>query len=135
MAELLLDVTVFEDYRAGDPGARAVIDRAIDGDISVSVSPITVFQLWGDPSLDRQSEIGSASMISFMEQAPLSAEAAKLAGRWLSNLDSEQRAALAPTALVAATAKERGERICTRDPEVFGPFDTKAVGYGALQTS
>ena len=135
MAELLLDVTVFEDYRAGDPGARTVIDMAIDGNISVSVSPITVFQLWGDPSLDRQSEIGSASIMSFMEQASLSTEAAKLAGRWLAKFDPEQRAALAPTALVAATAEERGERVCARDPEVFVPFGTKAVGYDALQTS
>ena len=129
MAELLLDATVFEGYRAGDPGARAVIEKAIDGAISVSVSPITVFQLWGDPSMDRQAEIGSASMLSFMEQAPLSSEAAKRAGRWLASLEPQQRAALAPLALVAATAMERGERVCTRDPEAFGPFDADVVGY------
>ncbi len=129
MAELLLDATVFEDYRAGDFKAKSVIDRAIDGAISVSVSPVTVFQLWSDPSLDRQAEIGSASIISFMEQATLSTEAAKLAGRWLAKLDPGQRAELAPRALVAATAKVRGERVCARDPKAFGWFDADVVGY------
>ena len=129
MAELLLDVTVFEDYRAGDPRARAVIDRALDGEISVSVSPVTVSQLLGDPSLDRQAEIGSAGLLSFMEQAVLSAEAAKVAGRWLAKLDPLQRAELAPMALIAATAKERGELVCTRDPKAFSRFDAAAVGY------
>ena len=129
MAELLLDATVFEDYRAGNSGAREIIEKAIDGSISVSVSSVTVFQLWGDPSMDRQAEIGSSSVLSFMEQAPLSADAAKRAGRWLGTLDPQQRAALAPLALVAATAKERGERVCTRDPDAFGPFDADVVGY------
>ena len=51
------------------------------GEIAASVSSVTVVQLWGDPSMDRQAEIGSSGVLNFMEEAPLSIEAAKRAGR------------------------------------------------------
>ena len=129
MAEMLLDATVFRDYRVGDPGARAIIEQVIEGSRTASVSPLTVFELWGGLPLDRRTEMGYAGMLGFLETAPLSPEAAKVAGRWIASLDEADRTRLTPLALVAATAIERGEPICTREPESFRVFGVEAVGY------
>ena len=129
MANLLLDTTVLSDYRRGDTGARAVIDKIIGGDVTASICPLTIFELWGSSDLDRRSEMGYVGLLQFLEEAPLSNEAAKLAGLWIAALDEEERGPLTRFALIAATAKERGEPICTRDSEPFGKFYPELVSY------
>ena len=129
MAELMLDTTVFHDYRAGDPGARAVIERIMSGQITASISPITVFELWGNSGLDRRTEIGYVGMLRFLEEASLSHDAAKVAGIWIAPLEEAERVRLARYAVVAATARERGEPICTLDTEPFTRFNSEVVGY------
>ena len=129
MAEWLLDTTVFRDYRMGDTGARAVMEQILEGEITASVSPLTILELWGVGGLDRKSEIGYAGLLAFLEEAPLSNEAAKTAGVWIAALDEQERTQLTRVALMAAIAKERGELICTRDAEPFGRFYAEVVGY------
>ena len=129
MAKLLLDTTVMQDYRRGDPGAQAIIDQIVRGEVTASICPLTLFELWGSSDLDRRSEMGYVGMLKFIEEAPLSNEAAKVAGLWVAALDEEERGLLARFALVAATAKERGEPICTRNPEPFSKFYSEFVSY------
>ena len=129
MADMLLDTTVFQDFNQGDPGARKIIEQVIEGAATASVCPLTVFELWGSGDLDRRVEIGYVGLLSFLEEAHLSAEAAKVAGIWLASLDGEERGRLARFALVAATAQERGEPIYTRNPEPFGGFYSQVVEY------
>ena len=129
MAEMLLDATVFRDYRAGDAGARAIIEQVIEGSRTASVSPLTVFELWGSFPLDRRAEMGYAGMLGFLETAPLSSEAAKVAGVWIASVEPEQRDELARIALIAATAQERAEPICTRNVDGFSRFYSDVVGY------
>ena len=129
MAEMLLDATVFEDYRAGIPGARAIIEQIMDGTVTASVCPPTVFELWASPGFDRKSEIGYVGMLGFLEEATLSNEAAKAAGAWVAAVEEEDRGRLTPFALVAAVARERGEPICTSRSELFGEFCSEFVSY------
>ena len=129
MAEMLLDATVFIDYRGGDAGARAIFQRVIEGEIKASVSPVTVFELWGRAGFDRDTEMGYFGMLTFLEEAPLSLEAAKVAGRWLASTGEEERESLGRVALVAATARERGEKVCTRNLEAYARFYAEAVDY------
>ena len=129
MAEMLLDTTLFRDYRRGVPGARAIVERILEGDTTASVAPLTVSELWSDAGFDRRTEIAFAGLLSFLEQAPLSAEAAKVAGIWIASLDEDERDALARYALIAATARERGEPVCTSDPEPYSRFYSEVVGY------
>ena len=129
MAELMLDTTVFHDYRAGHSGARALIERIMSGQITASISPFTVFELWGSSELDRRTEIGYVGMLRFLEEASLSHEAAKVAAIWVAPLDEAERSRLTRYALVAATARERGEPICTRNNEHFSRFNSEVVGY------
>ena len=129
MAEMLLDTTVFQDYRQGVPGARRIFEQIIDGSITASVSPLTVFELWGSSGFDRRSEIGYVGMLRFLEEAPLSSQAAKVASIWIASLEEADRPGLARFALLAATAQERREPICTGQPEPFGRFYSELVSY------
>ena len=101
----------------------------MNGEIEASVSPITVFELWASPGFDRRTEIGYLGLLSFMEEAPLSVAAAKLAGLWLGSMSTEERGGMARIALVAATANERGVPVCTRNAESFGRFYQDLVEY------
>ena len=129
MAELLLDITVFEDYRSGDLGARDIFDRIMDGELKAAVSSLTVYHVWSGPSFDRRSEIGFTGMLSFLEEACLTVESAKTAAVWTAALNNEEKADLSHYAMVAAIAKERGESICTRNPDPFLKFYSQVIEY------
>ena len=129
MADMLLDITVFQDYAKGDEDARAIIEQVIEGTKTAAISPLALFELWRSPSLDRKTEIGYVALLSFLEDAPLSGEAAKTAGLWLASVDEVERDKLAYFALVAATAREREEPICTRNTEPFSRFYSDFVEY------
>ena len=68
-------------------------------------------------------------MLGFLETAPLSPEAAKVAGVWIASVEPERRDELAHIALIAATAQERGEPVYTRNIEPFSRFYSDVVGY------
>ncbi|MEE2884341.1 MAG: hypothetical protein VX701_01430 [Chloroflexota bacterium] len=129
MSDMHFDLTVFEDYRSGNSDARKLVDEVIDGAFSASVSVVTILQLWKDPFMNRQTEIMYASMLSFIEPVPLSVEAAKWAGRWMASLSAEETNDTVRLALVAATAKERNEPLCTRFPDRFEEFHIEVIGY------
>jgi len=129
MTDMLLDITVFQDYVQGDEDARAIISQVIGGTKTAAISPLILFELWRDPSLDRKIEIGYVALLSFLEDAPLSPEAGKTAGLWLASVEETERDKLAYFALVAATARERGEPICTHNQELFSRFYSDFVDY------
>ncbi len=130
MADMLLDASVFRDSLGGDEGALSILRRIMDESIKASISPVTVAELWESPGLDRRAEIRYTGIISFLEEAPLTVHAAKTAGMWLASLDSQDdRNELARCALVAATAEERGEPVCTRSADSFARFYSEVVNY------
>ena len=129
MADVLLDATVFLDYRNGVRGARSLFEQIVRKELSASVSPFTVFQLWGRADLDRQAEMGYTSMLTFLVEAPLTVQAAKTAGLWIASLPAEERGGLMSIALLVATAAERGEQICTSNMEPFRRFPSELREY------
>ncbi len=129
MADMLLDITLFRDYLKGVPAARSIVEQVIDGRATASVSSVTVYELWQEPSLDRRTEMAYAALLSFLEEAPLSVDAAKRAGLLLAALDDERRSPLSYHALVAAVAQERGEPVCTRASEGFSAFHADVISY------
>lgn len=126
---MLIDSTVFRDYRVGDTGALNIINQVIDGTITASISPLTVLNLWTNTHLSRRQEMGYAGILSFLHDAPLSQQAAKQAGVWLSSVPEDSRSKLSYFALIAATARENGMAICTRNQELFGKFCSEFIDY------
>ena len=129
MADFMLDTTVFADYREGDPSAKAIIERVIAGESTASISSATVFELWGSAWFDRRLEIGIVGMLRFVEEAPITIEAAKLAGAWMQGTTDQDDPRLQIIALVAATAKTRGEPVITRQDDIFARFYTEIISY------
>ena len=129
MADMLLDGTVLRGWIEGDEESLALLRRIADGSTTASISPVTVVELWGRPDLDRKAEIRYAAILSFLEEAPLSIPAARTAGIWLASLDPQAGGgALVSRALVAATAKEREEPVCTGDADAYSQFDCEVTG-------
>ena len=83
MADILVDNTLFDDFRKGDVGAQNVIDTIIDREVTAAVSSLTVFHLWNDPELDRHAEIAYSSILTFLQEAPFTVAASKQAGLWI----------------------------------------------------
>ena len=129
MADLLLDTTLFADYQLGDPKARDVVSRVLDGAITASYCPLTLAELWQESSFGRREEIAYTALIGFLEEAALTSESAKVAGSWLRPLAQEEREAYSAYAILAAVAQERGETICTRDPERYLRFYSNVTSY------
>ncbi len=129
MADMLLDASVFRDYRRGDAGARAIIERIIKGEVKASISPLTVFELWSGTGFDRQTEIGYTSLLKFLDEAPVTVEAARIAGIWVAPLYYDERLSFTQVALIAATAKTRDEPVLTRHTEEFERFYSNVIEY------
>ncbi len=126
---MLLDTTVFLDYLGGDPGAGALINEIVSGRKTAAVSPLTVQRLWARPGLDRRTEIGLVSLLSFVEDAPPTRSAARMSGLWLAASGQTPDSPHAYVTLLAATALERKEPIFTRNKEPFLPYYPDVVSY------
>jgi len=129
MADLLLDITIFDDYLKGDPGAGVIVQQIIDGTLTASVSPLTVFVLWRSRVLSRKDEIGITALLSLLEEAELSAEVAKVAALLLDSAGNTETEIRLHCAVIAATAQQRGEQICTRDADFLRRLYSKIVTY------
>ena len=144
MPDILLDAPFFDDLRAARPGARAIVAAILNGEVAAAVSPLTIFRVWQDPSLDRRAEIGFLSVLRFVEEAPLTIDAAKSAAIAAAaapetpdhpdgNADdippAAARAEDAYRALIAATAAQLGVPICAPNPEPFARFGAETATY------
>lgn len=129
MADMLLDLTLFDDLRQGDTEARKIVEAILDGEIKAAVSPMTVCELWHRGEIDRRAEIGFLSVLRFVEEVAPDVEVARTAGLWLADLDLDSGRDSTCVAVAAATAKRLAIPVCTRDPESFSPFDVEIKDY------
>jgi len=135
VADYLFDTTVFIDYHRGDPAAKHLVERLIAGSISASYCALTLAELWigistiSDEELKRKEEIAYEALFTLMGSAPISDEAAKLAGMWLGKLDEDARKELFADAIIGAIASRRREVICTKNKKHFEQFSVEAETY------
>ena len=129
MVDLLLDITIFSDLKAGDPDARKVVEGILDGEVKAAVSPLTVCELWRSSGIDRRTEIGFLSVLRFVEEVAPDIEDARTAGLWLADSELDGRRDASCVAITAATAKRLGIPICTRDSEAFAKLDVEVTSY------
>jgi len=128
LADALFDTTVFIDYYRGDDGARELVEAVVEGSLSASFSSLASFEIWlGIAS--REEEIDFLAMLSYCEEAPLTASMARTAALWLKNVRPRRAEALFRDALIAATANERGETVYTRNVRDFRRFTQDVQRY------
>lgn len=135
MADYLFDTTVFIDYHGGDPAAKHLIERLLQGSMSASYCALTLAELWigistnSNEELKRKEEVKYEALFALMESAPISDDDAKLAGMWLGKLDEDKRKELFADAIIGAIASRRGEVICTKNKKHFEQFSVEAETY------
>ena len=135
MVDMLLDETLFADFRVGDEGAQAIVEDILDGNVKAGISPLTAYRVWRGLGMDRRAEIVTLSLLRFIDEAPLSVDAAKRAGLWAAEgQDGEDGQGEEPDdggyyALVASTAIDLGAPVCTRNPAAFEQFGADVLDY------
>jgi predicted nucleic acid-binding protein len=143
VADYLFDTTVFIDYHGGDPAAKRLIERLIQGNISASYCSLTLAELWigistnSNEELKRKEELKYEALFALMESAPISDDDAKLAGillaKCVGNLDQEARKEFlrqfVADAIIGAVASRRGEVIYTKNKKHFEQFSLEAQSY------
>ena len=130
MVDMLLDETLFADFRLGDEGARAIVEDILDGNVKAGISPLTAYRVWRSLNMDRRAEIVLLSLLRFIEEAPLSIDAAKRAGLWAAERrEGEDPEGAGYYALVASTALDVQAPVCTRNPAAFERFGADVVDY------
>lgn len=132
MVDMLLDETLFADFRLGDEGARAIVEDILDGNVKAGISPLTAYRVWRSLNMDRRAEIVLLSLLRFIEEAPLSIDAAKRAGLWAAERQDgvmEESEGAGYYALVASTALDVQAPVCTRNPAAFERFGADVLDY------
>ena len=135
MVDMLLDETLFADFRHGDEGARAIVEDILDGNVKAGISPLTAYRVWRGLNMDRRAEIILLSLLRFIEEAPLSIDAAKRAGLWAAERqdrqgeDPDDPDSAGYYALVASTALDVQAPVCTRNPAAFERFGADVLDY------
>ena len=132
MVDMLLDETLFADFRLGDEGARAIVEDILDGNVKAGISPLTAYRVWRSLNMDRRAEIVLLSLLRFIEEAPLSIDAAKRAGLWAAERQDEkgeESEGAGYYALVASTALDAQAPVCTRNPAAFERFGADVLDY------
>ena len=127
---VLLDMSVVTDYMAGDQGAGALIEKALSGEVAASVSAMTVLQLWRTQVDDRRAEIRLIALMRFVEQVPVTADVARVAGQLRSQSGDGPRAnEEVMVAVNVAVSNDLGVPVCTRDARTYQGHGCEVVPY------
>ena len=122
MTDGMLDTTFFIDLRRQThPGARALWQEILAGNITAAISPIAIYELWVGGGISRDEETFYESCFQFLEHVPLTSTVARLAGVWLRGL-GDRTEPLFRDALIAAAAVELREKVFTRNVRDFTLF-------------
>ena len=127
---VLLDMSVVTDYLAEDQGAGVLVEKALSGEIAASVSTMTVLQLWRAQVDDRRAEIRLVALLKFVEQVPVTAEVARVAGQMCSQTAEGPHAdEEVMVAVNVAVSRDLGVPVCTRDARKYQGHGCEVVAY------
>lgn len=129
MADALFDTSLFVDYVRGDEKAQELFAKVVSGEMTASYSPVTIAELWQGEMSGRQEIIQYEALLTAMGEVSLTSRIAKIAGGGLREVTGKRRIKLFADALIAATAKDRGEVIYTRNIKDMKLFYNEVEGY------
>lgn len=125
-ARLLFDTGALIDIYRGRPAMRAHFQAVANGELGAFLSVVSEAELWrGVKPLEVERH---EAILAHFTALPLESAAARLAGEWMQRYESrglgwmalEQR-----DALIAATAREAGLALLTRDARLAGVLADK----------
>ena len=62
----IVDSSVLLGYKEGHQECQNLLYKAIDREIDIVISPLTIAKIWSDPNFDRKSEIGYLGLLEFI---------------------------------------------------------------------
>ena len=79
----LVDSSVLSGYKEGHIECQDLLYKAIDREIDIVISPLTIAKIWSDPGFDRKSEIGYLGLLEFISVSKIDTDIATKTGHYL----------------------------------------------------
>ena len=122
----VIDSSVLLGYKSGDIGCQNLLYKAIDGDIEIIISPLSVSKIWSSQDFDRKSEIGYLGLLEFMTMFPIDIETATKTGHTLRESSADINVDL-EVANIVSICNISGYPLVTNRPELYDDLFDGAI--------
>ena len=122
----VIDSSVLLGYKSGDIGCQNLLYKAIDGDIEIIISPLSVSKIWSSQDFDRKSEIGYLGLLEFMTMFPIDIETATKTGNTLRESSTDINVDL-EAANIVSICNISGYPLVTNRPELYDDLFDGAI--------
>ena len=114
----VIDSSILLGYKSGHIGCQNLLYKAIDGDIEIIISPLSVSKIWSSQDFDRKSEIGYLGLLEFMTMFPIDIETATKTGHALRESSADFNVDL-EVANIVSICNISGYPLVTNRPELY----------------
>ena len=122
----VIDSSVLLGYRSGHTGCQNLLYKAIDGDIEIIISPLSVSKIWSSQDFDRKSEIGYLGLLEFMTMFRIDIETATKTGNTLRESSTDINVDL-EAANIVSICNISGYPLVTNRPELYDDLFDGAI--------
>jgi|TARA_B110000263_G_C15255985_1_gene486500 hypothetical protein len=122
----VIDSSVLLGYKSGHTGCQNLLYKAIDGDIEIIISPLSVSKIWSSQDFDRKSEIGYLGLLEFMTMFPIGIETATKTGNTLRESSTDINVDL-EAANIVSICNISGYPLVTNRPELYDDLFDGAI--------
>ncbi|MDE0744801.1 MAG: hypothetical protein OSB66_03630 [SAR202 cluster bacterium] len=122
----VIDSSVLLGYRSGHTGCQNLLYKAIDGDIEIIISPLSVSKIWSSQDFDRKSEIGYLGLLEFMTMFRIDIETATKTGHTLRETSTDINVDL-EAANIVSICNISGDPLVTNRPELYDDLFDGAI--------
>jgi hypothetical protein len=114
----VIDSSVLLGYKSGHTGCQNLLYKAIDGEMEIIISPLSVSKIWKSQDFDRKSEIGYLGLLEFMTISPIDLETATKTGHTLRENSTDPNIDL-EVANIVSICNISGHSLVTTKPELY----------------
>ena len=122
----VIDSSVLLGYKSGHTGCQNLLYKAIDGDIEIIISPLSVSKIWSSQDFDRKSEIGYLGLLEFMTMFPIDIKTATKTGNTLRESSTDINVDL-EAANIVSICNISGYPLVTNRPELYDDLFDGAI--------
>ena len=122
----VIDSSVLLGYKSAHTGCQNLLYKAIDGDIEIIISPLSVSKIWSSQDFDRKSEIGYLGLLEFMTMFPIDIKTATKTGNTLRESSTDINVDL-EAANIVSICNISGYPLVTNRPELYDDLFDGAI--------
>ena len=122
----VIDSSILLGYRLGHSDCQDLLYKAIDGEIEIFISPLSVSKIWSSQDFDRKSEIGYLGLLEFVTMSSMDIETAIKTGHTLRENSTDINIDLEAASIVSI-CNMSGHPLVTANPELYGDLLDGAI--------